>query len=116
MFVVLLTSIVSASNYTKCVSLNKQKSMNQPTLINLDPNENSQELHYYLFVVNIDRCARSCNTLDNLSSRVYVRNEREDLTLHVFNMITRINKSKTLTKHISCKCECNFDSRKCKSN
>ena len=24
-------------------------------------------------------------------------------------MITRINKSKTLTKHISCECKCKFD-------
>ena len=31
-------------------------------------------------------------------------------------MTTRINESKTSTKHISCKCECKFDSRKCNSN
>ena len=28
-------------------------------------------------------------------------------------MITGINKSRTLTKHLSCKCECKFDDRKC---
>ena len=28
-------------------------------------------------------------------------------------MITRINESKTLTKHISCECKCKFDGRKC---
>ena len=33
----------------------------------------------------------------------------------VFNMITGINESKTLTKHI-CKCKCKFDGRKCNSN
>ena len=31
-------------------------------------------------------------------------------------MITRINKSKALAKHISCKCERKYDSRKCNSN
>ena len=31
-------------------------------------------------------------------------------------MITGINESKTLTKHISCKCKCKFDGTKCKSN
>ena len=35
------------------------------------------------------------------------------LNLHVFNMITGINKSRTLIKHISCKCECKYDGRKC---
>ena len=28
-------------------------------------------------------------------------------------MITGINKSKTLANHISCKCKCKFDERKC---
>ena len=31
-------------------------------------------------------------------------------------MITGINESRTLTKHISCKCQCNFDRKKCSSN
>ena len=51
--------------------------------MNLYPNEYSQELRYYLFAVNVDRCARSCNTLDNLSSRKCVSNETEDLYLHL---------------------------------
>ena len=39
----LLTSIVSASNNTQCVLLSNQKCMTQPTLINLHPNEYSEE-------------------------------------------------------------------------
>ena len=39
MFFRLLTSIVNASNHTKCVSLNNQQCMTQPNLINLLPNE-----------------------------------------------------------------------------
>ena len=31
-------------------------------------------------------------------------------------MITGINKSKRLTKHISCECKCKFDGRKCNPN
>ena len=31
-------------------------------------------------------------------------------------MITGINESKTLTKHISCECKCRFDERKCNSD
>ena len=40
--------------------------MIQPTLINLNPNEYSQELHYYSFVVKLDRCVGSCNALSDL--------------------------------------------------
>ena len=48
----------------------------------------------------------SCNTLNDLSNKVCVLNKTEDLYLSMFNMITGINKSKTLTKHISCEGIC----------
>ena len=44
---------------------------------------------------------RSCNTLNDLSNKVYVPNKTEDL-----------NESRMLTKHISCECKCKFNSRK----
>ena len=61
-FIGLLTSTISASNHKKCISLNNQKCMNQPALINLHPNKYRQELRCYPFVVKLDRCAESCNT------------------------------------------------------
>ena len=102
MFVILLTSTLSSFNHTKCILLSNKKCMTQPILINLHPNSSSQELRYYSFAVNLDKCTGSYNTLDGLSSRVCVQNETENLNLHVFNMITGINEAKTLTNHISC--------------
>ena len=87
------------------MSLSNQKCVIQPTLINLHPNEYSQEFCYYLSAVKLDRCVGSCNTLNELSNKVCVPNKTEDLNLSVFNMITGINESKTLTKHISCECK-----------
>ena len=49
--------------------------MTQPTLINLHPNEYSQELHYYPFAVNLDRCVGSCSTINDLSNKVCVPNK-----------------------------------------
>ena len=43
-------------NHTKGVSLSNQKCMIQPTLINLRPNEYSQEFCYYQFAFKLDRC------------------------------------------------------------
>ena len=48
--------------------------MIQPTLINLYPNEYNQQFHYYPFAVKLDRCVRSCNTLNDLSNKVCVPN------------------------------------------
>ena len=110
-FIGLLTGLVNGSNHTKCTSLSNQKCMTQPSIINLHPNEYSQEFHYYPFAVKLDRCVGSCNTLNDLSNKVCVPNKTEDLNLSVFNMITGINESKTLTKHISCECKCRFDGK-----
>ena len=77
-FIGLLTGLVNKSNHTKCVSLSIQKCMIQLTLIDLHSNECSQELHYYPFVVKLDRCVRSCNTLNDLSDKVCVPNKTED--------------------------------------
>ena len=50
------------------------------------------------------------------SNKVCVPNKTEDLDLNVFNIITGINESKTLTRHISCEFKCKFDKRKCDSS
>ena len=116
MFMKLITSIGSASGHTKSASLSNQKYMTQPTLTNLYPNEYSQELHYHPFEVNFNRYVRSCNTLNDLSNRVYISNKSEDLDLSVLNTNRRINELKTLTKHISWECKCKFGSRRCNLN
>ena len=116
-FVRLLPSIVNTSNHTKCISLKNQKFKIQPTLITLRPYEYGQGLRYYLLAVNLDRCMGSWYTLNDLSTRLRAPEKTEDLNLNVFNMITRTNQSKALTKGINlCRCECQFDSRKYNSN
>ena len=90
-FIGLLTGLVNGSNHAKCVLLKNQKYMIQHTLVNLRPNEYSQQFHYYPFAVKLDRFVGSFNTLSDLSNKVYIPNKTEDLNLSVFNMITGIN-------------------------
>ena len=73
MLIGLLSNIVNGSNGTKCILVSNQKCTTQPTLTNLHPNEYSQELYYYPFVVKLDRCLGSCNTLNNLSNKIYIQ-------------------------------------------
>ena len=70
MFIVWLTNIANAYNDLKCVPLSNQICKIQPTLINLHPNEYSQEVHYYSFEVKLDKYIESCNTLNDLSNKV----------------------------------------------
>ena len=67
-------------------------------------------------MVKLDKCFGSCNTINNLSNKVCVSNKAEDLNRSVFNMMTGINESKTLTKYISCECKRKLDGTKYDSN
>ena len=91
--------------------MSNQKYITQPALINLNPNEYSQEFHYYSFSFKSERCVGSCSTQNDLSNKVCVPNRKDDLNLSVFNMITEITESKTLTKRISYKHNCKFNGR-----
>ena len=78
MFIGLLASVaVNASSHTKYVSLNNQKCEIQPTLINLHPNEYTQQLYYYPFTVKLDRCVGSCNILNDLLNEVCIPNKHK---------------------------------------
>ena len=90
--------------------------MIQPILIILHPNEYSQELHYYLFAVKLDRCVGNSNTLNDSSNKLCFPNNTKDSNLSVLKMITGVNESKTLTKHRSCESKCKFDGGKCNSD
>ena len=51
--------------------------MIQPTLIDLHPDEYTKGLRYYSFAINLGRCARKCNTLENIFRRVCVPNKQK---------------------------------------
>ena len=74
-FIVLLSLSVSLarvakiSGSTKCISLNNELCIARPTLIGL----NLEEFHYnHPLMVTLGRYNGSCNTIDDLSSRICV--------------------------------------------
>ena len=74
---------------------------------------NNTTIHLHLNYINVMEVIILLMTYFN---KVCVSNKREDLNLGVFKIITAINESKTLKKHISCECKCKYDRRKCNSN
>ena len=51
--------------------------MTQPTVINLHPNGYSQVVQYYPFTVKLDRCAGSCNTLNDVYSKACIPHKQK---------------------------------------
>ena len=96
----------------KCGSLNKEPCMARPIFTDLNP----IELTYYPFVVILGKCNGSLNFVDDLFTKLCVPSETKYVNVKIVNTITRINKSKTLVKHISCGFKCKFNSTTCNSN
>ena len=63
-------------------------------------------------MVSLDTCDKIRNTLGDLPDRIYVTNKKKAVNLKVFNMITRINESKSSMKHISSNYKYRIDSKK----
>ena len=98
-FIGLLTGHVNGSNHTKRVLLSNQK------CINIHPNENSQESHYYPFSVILDRYVGSCNTINDVPNKICAPNKAEDLSLIVSNMITGICEKDYVWNTAICNCK-----------
>ena len=102
----------SRSLATKCIYFSDEPCMARPTLIDL----NAVEVNYYPFMISLGKFYGSCNAVDDLSTKMCVQSETKAVNGKGFNLITTMNEVKTLVKHISCDCECKFNSTACKSN
>ena len=102
----------SGSLPTKCMSLNNEQCKIRRALIDLNP----VELKYYPYLITLDECNGSCNTVTKIPYRICTPNKTENANLNVFNLITGTNETKKLIKPISLKCKCKFDGKKCNSN
>ena len=73
---------------------------------------NHVELKYYPFMISLDKCNGSCNSInDLLSMRICVLSKAKQVNVKVVEMIRIIKEAKTLVKHISCDCKCKFSSK-----
>ena len=61
-------------------------------LIDLNP----IEIKYYLFMISLDKCSGSCNTVNDLSRKTCVPNKTKEGNVTAFNMIRNENEAKTL--------------------
>ena len=67
------------------------------TLIDVNPNEPL----YYPFVVSLDKCRGSCNTIGGPYARLCVSNKAKNK--NVLNFMARVNESRFLVYHNSCR-------------
>ena len=95
----------------ECVSVVNQKCMPRPKI--LDVNEGVGEALFYPYNVLVKKCSGSCNTLDNPMAKMCVPNIIKRINMKVYNFLMRLNKTRNVLWHESCKCVCKLNSSIC---
>ena len=100
----LLISLVSIikTKALECVSVVNQKCMPRPKT--LDVNEGIGEALFYPYNVLVNKCSGSCNTLDNSMSKICFPNVIKGINMQVYNFSMRLNETRNVLWHESCKC------------
>ena len=97
----------------ECVSVVNQKCMPRPKI--LDVNEDVGEALFYPYIVLVNKCSASCDTLDNPMAKLCVPNISKRVNMKVYNFLMRLNETRNVLWHESCKCVCRLNSSVCNS-
>ena len=97
----------------ECVSVVNQKCMPRPKI--LDVNEGVGEALFYLYNVLVNKCSGSCNMLDNPMAKLCVPNIIKRVNMKVYIFLMRLNETRKVLWHESCKCVCQLNSSVCNS-
>ena len=100
-------------NSLKCLSVISQKCMLRPKILNV--NEGIGEALFYPNNVLVNKCSGSCNTLDNPMSKICVPKIIKNVNIKVYYFLMRLNESRNVLWHESCKCVCKLNSTVCNS-
>ena len=95
----------------ECMSVVNQKCMPRPKILNV--NEGTGEVLFYSYNVLVNKCSGSCDTLDNPMSKICVPKIIKNVNMQVYNFFMRLNETRNVLWHESCKCVCKLNSSVC---
>ena len=113
-----LNLLISLFSITKtkaleCVSVVNRKCIPRPKI--LDINEGVGEALFYPHNVLVNKCSGSCDTLDDPMARLCVPNIIKSVNMKVYNFLMRLNETRNVSSHESCKCVYQLNSSVCNS-
>ena len=95
----------SITGVLKCISLNNQECKVRPKIVNVSSNNPI----FYPFIVKINRCSGSCNSINDPYAKICVPDIVKNLNVKVFNLMSRTNESGSIKLHETCKCICRLN-------
>ena len=100
-------------NALECLSVINRECAPRPKI--LDVNEGIGEALFYPYNVLLNKCRGSCNKLDDPIARLCVPNIIKNVNTKVYNFLMRLNETRNVLWHESCKCVCLLNSSVCNS-
>ena len=88
----------------ECVSVTNQECMVRPKIIDVNINE----IVLYPLSIKVNKCSGNCNNINDPMTKLCVSDIIKDMNIKVLNMLARINETRKITWHKTCKCICRF--------
>ena len=100
-------------NALECLSLINRECMSRPKILNV--NEGIGESLFYPYNLLVNKFGGSCDALDNPMSKICVPKIIKNVNMEVYNFLMRLNETRNVLWHESCKCVCRLNSSVCNS-
>ena len=98
-------------NSLEFLSLINRECMPRPNILKV--NEGIGEALFYPYNVLVNKCSGSCDTLDNPMSKICVPKIIENVNMKVYNFLMRLNETRYVLWHESCKGVCKLNLSVC---
>ena len=105
----ILSDFTSANSPLSCLLMNNQECKTRPQVINI----NGDEPLFFPFSAERSKCGGSCNNINYPYAKICVPDIMKNLNILVFNLMSRINETRFIEWHETCKCECKFGENVC---
>ena len=74
---------------------------------------NSDEALFYAFSIEVNKCSGSCNSINDPYAILCVPDVVKNINVKVFNLMSRINETRHINWHETCKCICRLSASVC---
>ena len=99
------------ANSLEFISMNNQECKARPKIIDL----NNNEPIFFPYSIKVNKCSRSCSNINDPYAKLCVPDIIKNINVKVFNLMSRINETRQIIWHETCKGICRLTSTVCNS-
>ena len=98
-------------NSLECISMNNQEYKARPKIIDL----NNNEPVFYPYSIKVNKCSGSCSNINDPYAKLCVPDIIKNMNVKGLNLMSRINETRQIIWHETCKCICRLILAVCNS-